>query len=465
MTLRFTFNLILVLIINLSSIKAQSTLFTNVNIFDGTTDQLITGQDVLVEKNLISRIDENIVAGDTTTVIDGQGMTLMPGLIESHVHMNLQHMIGGYETMENRDWQEIGAMAAMVAHSLLMDGFTTVRDCGTLQGGMRRAIDRGDVIGPRIYSAIGVISQTSGHGDWRQLGFRTLASRNTYKAAQLGMTYIVDGYDATLSAARQNLANGAAFNKMMLSGGIFSSKDPLHTIQGTEEEIRAVVQASEAWGTYATAHIYNVSDAKRGIELGIKDIFHIPFLDVETATLMAEKSIFYNPQLSQSTPEVLEAIFGPAESVNKSKARVAQEGMAGIPDVLKAVPQLLETTVFGSDIVASTPANVIRGRDHEIWFWADKFGDHQALKCITSNAGKLAALTGKNNPYPDGKLGVVAEGAYADLLLVDGNPLEDISVIGGSEKLFDAPDRKAGEIKTMRLIMKGGRIYKNTIDN
>ena len=231
-----------------------------------------------------------------------------------------------------------------------------------------------------------------------------------------------------------------------------------------EKEIGAVVEAANSWGTYVTAHVFNVSDVRRAIDGGVKEMLHIPFIDVETAQLMAVNGIYYNPQLSQSTPEVLDATFGPEDSVNKRKAAVVQQAMANIPSVLKTVPRLLDTTVFGVDIVTNTPTNVLRARDHEIWFWADRFGNHQALKCMTSIPGKLAALTGKNNPYPDGKLGVIEEGAYADILLVDGNPLKDISVIGGSAKLFDAPDRKAGEIKTMRLIMKDGKIYKNTLD-
>lgn len=342
-------------------------LFTNVNIFDGNSDSLAEGMSVLVEGNLIKQVKKgDIKTNRLTRVIDGGGRTLMPGLIESHVHLNLQHMVGGYETMENRDWQEIGAMAAFAAQSLLMDGFTTARDLGTLQAGIKNAIDRGDAIGPRIYTAVGVIGQTSGHGDWRAKGFRTLASRDTYKAGQLGMTYIVDGSDAWLSAARQNLANGAAFNKMTISGGVFSTKDPLHTSQGTTEEIAAVVGASAAWDTYATAHIFNVADARRAIDIGLKAIEHIVFIDVETAQIMAEKGIFYGPQLSTSKLEVIEATFGPGESVNKSKALVVSKAVDNVPVVLRQVPRLLERTVFGPDIVTATPANAIRTRDHEM---------------------------------------------------------------------------------------------------
>ena len=438
-------------------------LFTNINVFDGVNESLIANASVLVEGNLIKTVSTSTITAPGATVIDGDGRTLMPGLIESHVHLNMQHMVGGYDTFEHRDWQEVGAMAAFTAQSLLMDGFTTVRDVGALHAGIRRAIDSGYAIGPRIYNAGAVISQTSGHGDWRLKGQNTLESRYTHKVAQLGLAYIVDGYDATLSAARQNLANGASLNKMMLSGGVFSSKDGLHTIQGTDEEVEAVVRASKDWGTYATAHVNNPSDIQRGLRLGLGEIMHGQFLDEKTAKLMIKADVFYNPQLSVSSLEAIERTFGPGESVNKSKSLKVMEGMAKIPDILLANPKLLEKTTFGVDTVTVTPANALRNRDHEIWFWADKFGNLQTLKSMTSIGGKLAALTGGQNPYPTGPLGVIKEGAYADILLIDGNPLEDITVIGGSKELFDAPDRKAGEISTIDLIMKDGVIYKNTL--
>lgn len=250
---------------------------------------------------------------------------------------------------------------------------------------------------------------------------------------------------------------------MMLSGGVFSTKDGLHTVQGTDEEVKAVVQASGAWGTYATAHVNNPADIQRGIRLGLKEIMHGQFIDEKTAKIMSDKGIFYNVQLSVSSKEAIDRTFGPGPSVFKSKAMIVSDGMAKIPGIIKKFPKLMARTTFGVDTVTVTPANAIRNRDHEIWFWSDKFGNHQTLKSLTSIGGKLAELTGKHNPYPLGKLGVVEEGAYADLLLVDGNPLKDITVIGGSKKLFDAPDRKAGSIKTMRLIMKDGKIYKNTL--
>lgn len=278
------------------------------------------------------------------------------------------------------------------------------------------------------------------------------------------MTHIADGRAATLSAARQNLANGADFLKMMMGGGIFSSKDPLHSRQSSDEEIAAVIEVAEAWDTYATAHIYRAEDAARAIGFGMKEILHVPFLTPEVAQLFVEKGVYYNPQLSASNPEALEVIFGPAESVNKSKARVAQQGMQQVVEILKATPELMDLTVFGVDIVTVTPEAARRNRDYEMWFWADTFGTLATLKSMTSIGGEVAALTGQWNQYPLGPLGVIEPGAYADILIVDGNPLEDITVLGGSPDQYTAPDRAAGEIETMRLIMKDGVIYKNTLD-
>lgn len=152
--------------------------------------------------------------------------------------------------------------------------------------------------------------------------------------------------------------------------------------------------------------------------------------------------------------------FEPEESVNKAKARQAQRGMANVVELLKEMPELMALTAFGVDVVTVTPPDAFRARDYEMYFWAEQFGNLATLKSMTSIGGKVAALTGKLNPYPDGPLGVIEEGALADILLVDGNPLEDITVLGASPDQYTAPDRKAGEIDTINLIMKDGVIYK-----
>ncbi len=440
------------------------TLFTNVHVFDGRNAERIENASVLIEGNLIKTISTESIDAPGAQVIDGGGRTLMPGLIESHVHLNYQHMIGGYDTIETRDWQEIGAMGAATARALLLDGFTTIRDPGASLKGISDVIDRGEIVGPRLYQATAVIGQTGGHGDFRLKGQRRLSDRTTFRAGELGMTHIVDGRPDTLSAARQNLANGADFLKMMMGGGIFSSKDPLHSKQSSDEEIEAVVEVATAWDTYVTAHIYRAEDAIRAIGFGMKEILHVPFLTPEAAQAFVDNGVYYNPQLSASNPEALEVIFGPTESVNKSKARVAQQGMQEVVEILKATPALMDLTVFGVDIVTVTPEAARRNRDFEMYFWAENFGNLAALKSMTSIGGEVAALTGQWNPYPDGPLGVIQEGAYADILLVEGNPLEDITVLGANSDQYGAPDRAAGEIPTMDLIMKDGVIYKNTLD-
>ena len=439
-------------------------LFTNVNVWDGRSDALLEGANVVVTGNLITAVSQEPLSVANAQIIDGGGRTLMPGLIESHVHLNYQHMIGGYDTIELRDWQEIGAMGAVTAQALLMDGFTTIRDPGASLKGISDVIDRGELIGPRMYQATAVLGQTGGHGDFRLKGQRRLSDRTTFRAGELGMTHIVDGRPASLSAARQNLANGADFLKIMMGGGIFSSKDPLHSRQSSDDELAAFVEVAEAWDTYVTAHIYRAEDAERAISFGLKEILHVPFLTPEVAQVFVDNGVYYNPQLSASNPESLEVIFGPAESVNKAKARVAQEGMAQVVEILKATPALMDLTVFGVDIVTVTPEAARRNRDFEMYFWAENFGNLATLKSMTSIGGEVAALTGQWNPYPDGPLGVIQEGAYADILLVEGNPLEDITVLGASGQQYDAPDRAAGEIPTMDLIMKDGEIYKNTLD-
>lgn len=439
-------------------------LFINVNVFDGETPELIKDANVLVTGNMITEVSAEPLVVANARVIDGGGRTLMPGLIESHAHLNYQHMIGGYDTIEMRDWQGIGAMAAGTARDLLLDGFTTVRDPGASLKGISDVIDRGDIIGPRLYQATAVISQTGGHGDFRLKGQRRLSDRSDFRAGELGMTHIVDGRPATLSAARQNLANGADFLKMMMGGGIFSSKDPLHSRQSSDDEIAAVVEVATAWDTYVTAHIYRAEDAARAIDFGMKEILHVPFLTPEVAKKFIDNGVYYNPQLSASRPESLEVIFGPKETINKSKARVAQEGMQQVVEILKATPELLELTVFGVDIVTVRPEDARRNRDYEMYFWGENFGNLATLKSMTSIGGKVAALTGKWNPYPDGPLGVIQPGAYADILLIDGNPLEDITLLGANPDQYGAPDRAAGQIDAMVLIMKDGKIFKNTLE-
>ena len=193
----------------------KTILFTNVMVFDGTTNQLLK-RDVLIENNLIKQVSEEalaVIQTDNVTVIDGKGMTLMPGLIDSHVHFNLQ-MPGGIPAVEGETWEYIATYAASAAREHLYNGFTTARDMGGMHDGMRKVIEAGALEGPRLYLAGGFLSQTSGHGDFR---FKSTYNASESNTVRLGISRIVDGRDEMLKATRQNLSLGADYFKVMIS--------------------------------------------------------------------------------------------------------------------------------------------------------------------------------------------------------------------------------------------------------
>ena len=257
MKLRICYTFILITLLQLSMV-AQSILFTNVNIFDGTTEQLITGQDVLVEKNLISKIGSDLKGPKGSTVIDGQGMTLMPGLIDSHTHLNMYKTASLHE-FEGTTWEEIGARAAAFAQEMLAMGFTTIRDMGGAHVGLKKVIDEGLLPGPRIYAAGGFVSQTSGHGDFGMLTQR----KGETNMERLEIARVVDGRDEVLEAARRNYALGAVYTKVMVSGGVTSLKDPIYASQFSDDELSAAVETAEDWGSYVAVHVFQNPDLKR----------------------------------------------------------------------------------------------------------------------------------------------------------------------------------------------------------
>jgi imidazolonepropionase-like amidohydrolase len=453
----------LFILIAIGNIVAQETpkknivLFTNVMVFNGTTDELLK-RDVLVEGNLIRQISVEslaVVQTDNVTIIDGQGMTLMPGMIDCHAHFNVNG--SGLANLEAMRWDEIGARAAAQGQEWLADGFTTVRGMGGSANGLKKTIDAGLLNGPRIYPSGSYISQTSGHGDL------TFVSQNynhsNSNLVNLGITNIVDGPNAVRAAVRRNFADGASQIKIMVGGGISSEKGPLFAPQFTDEEILAAVSEAATRDTYVAVHVYQDAHVKRALELGVKSIEHGQFISEETALLIKEKGAFIAPFTGGITKE---AFQHPAYSVPGTpqyiKGNEFQRDSKNFVDIINKVKPKL---VMAVDIVFLTGVPARSARDFEKYAFARFFGNLQTLRSLTSVGGELMALTGRNNPYP-GKLGVIEEGALADILIVDGNPLEDITVIGANSKYLDAAPREQG-IKTIRLIMKDGKIYKNTL--
>jgi imidazolonepropionase-like amidohydrolase len=413
-------------------------LITNVSIFDGTSEALITGKDVATKGRMIDKLVD--AGGDGSgydQVIDGGGRILIPGLIESHAHLtwasipmtDLQNSLPGYEQV----------VATAQAKNMLMRGVTSVRDMGGLVFGLKRAIDEGIVPSPRIYPSGTFVSQTSGHGDFRQQNEQhALFGGQRFAMERKGHTRIVDGVPLVLAAVRENLRHGASQIKLMVGGGYASPTDPIESTQFSFDEIKAAVDAAADFGTYVAVYVYTPRGANRAIDAGVKVIEHGQLLDEKTLNRMADEGVWLSTQPFTTCHEPQ------LSDVSNTKLAVVCQGTEFVYKTIKKYPKLKVT--YGTNIF-NDPVNI----ENEVKWLARLSEWHspgELLIMATGNAGELLKLSGIRNPYP-GDLGVVKEGSYADLLVIDGNLLQDIAVIG--------------ELDNLKLIMKDGQIYKNTL--
>ena len=432
------------------------TLIRNVSIFDGKTDSLTAAQDVLVEGELIKSIGANLAVGSSVTVIQGGGRTLMPGLIDMHSHLAFSSP--SMVALENSTWEELGARIVLVAEDTLMDGFTTVRDAGGMHGrGVKKMVDMGELPGPRIFPSGGFIGATSSHGDVRFLTMRSpaLDGVNDSNMSRLELAFVVDGRADIMSAARRNLQLGATQLKMMGGGGVATEYDPWHSTTYTLDEMKAIVDVAEGYGSYVMAHLNQPESIDMALDAGVISIEHGFVIDEPTMKKLVKKGAYLSAQMTGTSREL--ATLPSLTPENLRKLNLAQGQMQNFFTLVK---KYKPNQVFAVDAVLASRDNYKRQRRHEIWLFAKHFGNFAMLKAATSTAGELATMTKLNN-YHAGKIGVIEEGAYADLLLVDGNPLADISVIGGNELWLKAP--KPTDIETIQIIMKNGVIYKNTL--
>ena len=434
-------------------------LITNINVFDGRTDGLAMGQDVLVEGNLIKEIGDDVQARGDAIVIEGSGRTLMPGLIDGHAHVMINHNFPVVET--NMDITDIAYRATLVAKRFLVDGFTSVRDMGGPAFGLQRNIDTGVIVGPRMFPSGAFISQTSGHGDFRERGdpgFSINAPGDLSNFERMGIGMVADGVPQVLAATRLNLRNGATQIKIMGGGGGSSRFDPIDTTQYSVEETCAIVEAAADWGTYVSAHTFNDRAVGRLLDCGVKAFDHGFFISEATMQRIAAEGGFVVPQMWGISPDLARNPLMPPD-----KIPLVQQLGEQFKDFGRNLLKNGVKVVFASDYVGAF-SDAERARRYEIWWRTQTFDSNfEVLKQLTSTAGELLALSGPRNPYKDGPLGVIEEGAYADLLLVDGNPLEDITAIGGTTEWFDA-DPEFKLIPTIHLVMKDGKIYRNEID-
>ena len=440
---------------------AGTTLFNNVSVFNGTENTLYPGLNVLVEGKTITRITkEAIAAPEGAQVIEGAGKTLMPGLIDGHVHFMIN---AHFNTVEkDMDLTDISYRGALVAERALMDGFTAARDMGGPAFGLMRNINNGVIIGPKIYPSGTFVSQTSGHGDFRDradAGYSPQSAWDRSNFEQFGIGAVADGVPEVLKAVRTNLRNGATQIKIMAGGGGSSRFDPIDTTQFSVEETCAAVEAAADWGTYVAAHVFNDRAMKRLMDCGAKSLEHAFFIEKEeTFKRIAAEGVFVVPQMWGISPDLSKNPLMPKDKLPLVDALQKRYGDFG-----KKLLKHNIKVVFASDYVGVF-ADAERARRYEIWWRTQTFGSNfEVLRQMTSTAGELLALSGPRNLYASsGKMGVIEVGAAADILLVDGNPLEDISVLGGTDKWFDA-DPEYKPIETLKVIMKDGVIYKNTL--
>src|SRR5829696_744764 len=418
------------------------TLFENVRIFDGKSATLSAPSNVLVRGNKIETISSQPIAADRradTRIITGDGRTLMPGLIDNHWHAMLVRTTPA-EAMGDPGYNNL--VAGQEATDTLMRGFTAVRDVGGPAFGLKRAIDEGIVKGPRIYPSGAMITVTSGHGDFRQLTDlpRTIGGMLT-RMEQIGGAMVADSPDEVRVRVREQLMQGASQVKLMAGGGVSSPFSPIDVTTFTEPELRAAVEAAENWGTYVAAHAFTTAAIRGAIAAGVKCIEHGFLMDDATAKLIAEKGVWLS---LQPLPEDLRLGF-PVGSVQRAKADEVWPGITRSYDLAK---KYKIKTAWGTDVLFS--AALARQQGAILASLTRWYTPAEALTMATSANAELLALSGKRNPYP-GKLGVVEEGALADLLLVGGNPLDDIRLIADPDKNF-------------LVIMKDGAIYKNTLN-
>jgi imidazolonepropionase-like amidohydrolase len=430
------------------------TLFTNVNIFDGVSDELMAGY-LLVEGNTIAQVSEELIDAPGATVIDGGGRTLLPGFIEAHAHLML--MGPSLPAMEgNTTWEDFAIHGTKMAEMYLMQGFTTVRDAGGSNAGLRRAIDSGMIVGPRFYPSAAFISTRGGHADFANYTSPVGESTNF---GRLNMAQEADSVADVQKFGRNNFRMGATQLKYMQSGGVVSAFDPWQLVAGSQEEIEAAVQVANEYGSYVMAHSYRKEAIMTALNAGVKSIEHGFSFDCEISRLMKKKGAYITTNLTAFDPGLLDIPAVANVPASLAKAKSASATFANYIPNMKKCPA---KRAFQTDCVGSVAACNIQIA-YEKKLNNDFFGSHTSLVTMTSVGGELVALSGDfMNPYPDGKLGVIEEGAYADILIVDGNPFEDFSVVGTGDKWFGAEPRPESP-ETIRIIMKDGKIYKNTL--
>jgi imidazolonepropionase-like amidohydrolase len=421
-----------------SSSRTAPTAFANLRLFDGKSDAILSGLEVVVEGNIIKSVAPATGAAGART-IDCGGRVMMPGLIDAHWHAMMA--AAPLNVLMTADVGYINLIAADEARRTLMRGFTSVRDMAGPVFGLKRAIDTGLTAGPRIWPSGAMISQTGGHGDFRfPYEIPAAPGAPLSRADAIGAGAIADGADRVLTRAREQLMLGASQLKLAAGGGVTSSYDPIDVSQYTEAEFRAAVDAAENWGTYVAVHAYTPRAIRTAIRAGVRCIEHGHLMDEATAQLISDNDIWL------STQPFLANEFSHRMPTPEGEAK-ARLVYAGTDAAYRFAKQYRLKTAWGTDILFDPSMTANQGA--MLTTLTQWHSPAEILRMATSVNGELLAMSGPRNPYP-GKLGVVEEGALADLILVDDDPIANLKLIADPETNF-------------LVIMKDGRIVKNAL--
>ncbi len=444
--MRILFLLLTLLLINpvLAQDKKEDTyvLITNVNVWDAKGKDLMKA-DVLIENNLIQKVGPNLKAPKGATTIDGKGGTLTPGLIDMHTHIMLNGPKAFYSGSQDYDSYTVGAWAYRDMHILMDQGFTSIRDIAGNSLGLAKARVNRAIEGPRIWSSGPAFSSTGGHGDagpWNQLPMET-------NQPQLLMNFgISDGVDEVIKQARWNFRHGAAFAKIMAGGGVASEFDPLEIIEYTQEEMEAIVKICEDNKTYATIHAYRDDAINRALDAGVKCVEHGFLMSEETVKRMADEKIVLSLQGYVSVVQFAEATQSPWFS--PEQVRKATQVNEGAKQMIEWARKHKLFIISGGDMFAENSPIAIKNLTIEKTLG---FENWEIMQHATYNAGKVLAMSGPaRNPYREGPIGVIEAGAYADVLIWEKSPLDDIDNL---------------EVKgNIKLMVQDGKVLKNTLD-
>lgn len=410
--------------------NTKPVVFRNGLLIDGSGPDPVGPVDVLVENGRISAVSKESLVADGAVEYDIAGKAIMPGLIDCHMHPFLTDM--NLMRLEDTPVSLVTAQASVVLNRLLDRGFTSIRDAAGGDWGLKQAVDDGLIAGPRLFISGRALSQTGGHGDFRR---RTDDSISCSCSSALHLTSrIADGVDQVRHAVRDELRKGADQIKIMVSGGVSSPHDPLEGCQYSMDEIKAAVDEASRAGTYVLAHAYSAEAIARALKAGVRTIEHANMIDQETAELAAKKNAFIVPTLvayEAAARHAEDAGYSP-DMLAKLK-RVREFGLRSL-ELCKAAGVRMG---FGTDIIGDQELHT-----QEFLLRAQVLPAHEIIASATRVGAEILRR--------DGELGVLAPGAIADVLVVDGNPLEDIGLL-------------AGHGEQLCAIMKDGKFHKNDL--